>query len=418
MRSVKKIKRSVKKILKKSKILKRSKKKLYRFSSLFKKNVGGSLFFRINTNIKNLFNKNIKFFDVYKEIKNIDSNNLKKERTLYISHLQDPSLIRNLYLHNNFTISLESENSIGSLEYIGYNFIQDILKKSENGVGIGTWINNDSDKCVVPLVNIYKSYLHINGITIENIRFGTVVKCVTETDLIRTVLQKLTRKKIINLSLLTYCSGLCKVTSSVLGHGSLSKINQTIKYEPYIIKNEEKLNNSDFSTIFLPMASKKSYGLISLNKPSDIKHLNESIKDTKVVDMLSMIDLHSQYKSIIKIFIYYFLNLKDEYVMAMHCKSAKDRTSVIDALFKSVMTVMSLKITTYHDINSIYNEIINDVEKWFPEYLKIGLVITYYSTGLYGLKIKNSVIVNDLKRILGPKFDFYLGLQKFIKDEV
>jgi len=388
-----------------------------KFSSLIKKDIGNSLFYRINQNVKNILTNSLPFPNVYNEVKNTDPIQLKKERIHHVTQLKDPSLIKKLYLHP-FKISSSKKSNIGLVEYIGYNFINGHLTKADNGISIGTWINNDSDKCTMPLVNIYKSKLTINKITIENIRFGTAIKCPANSDIIRSMLQKFVGKKIIDLSLLSFCSGLCSVTSSLFDHGPglLKKINETIKYEPIIIKTEENLNNQNFSTVFLPMTSGKSYGIVSVNEPTEIYKLNKSIIDEKVITMISLLDLTDLYKSIIKMFIYYFIHLKKEYVIAIHCKSAKDRTSIVDALFKSVMTVMSEISLKNQQINDICEEIIEDVEKWFIEYLKIGLIITYYSTGLYGLKIKRSAILDDLKRILGDKYNFYLGLQEFMKE--
>ncbi len=403
----------------------RSKKKNHFSSVSMPTPNNNSLFSKIHDHIKHIFNldKNLKHlkFDFHNEVKNIHKDDLKRERIDYISnfHVKEESFIKKLFINRNCTISdRRTINTVGSINYNGYNFVHGKLSKAANGVALGTWINNND--CKTSLVNIYKTTLSINGIDIDSIRLGTAARCKENTD-IKKVLQIIEpKKKIINFSLLSHCLGSCNLTSSLIGRGPIKKIKETLVYEPIIVDAEEKLNDSDFVTVFYPMASRKNFKILDINNPKQIKDKNENIClvskvcDPRIKKLVQIIDLNDPYKSIIKAFIYYFLFLKKDYVINLKCRSGKDRSSAFDCILKSVMTSMIL-LNPSGSIDQIYDKIIDDVEKWIPEYLKIGFVITYYSTGLYGLKMKDLHILKDIKRILGSSYDDFLGLQKFIK---
>lgn len=414
-----KIKSNKKKILKKSLKKKSNKKK------------NNSLFFNIHNHVKKIFNKTaVSESDLIEQIKNINLDDLKKERIDYISnfHKEGSSIIKKLYLDrnkdNNCTITTKkTTNTIGAVEYTGYNFIDNHLTKPKNGIALGTWFNNND--CKTSLVNIYKSKVTVNSpngtpITVENTRLGTAASC-TDNANGKKVLKILSPgKKIINLSLLSHCVGSCNITSNLLGHGALSKIKEALVYEPVIIKQLEQINEPDFITVFFPMASRKNYKVVDINNSRVIKEKNENMykssgsNDPKLKKFIDLIDLERPYESLIKAFIYYYLFLKNDYVMNISCRSSKDRSSIVECFFKSVMTSMVL-INPSGSVDVIYDKIIDKVEKWFPEFLKIGIVISYYSTGLYGLKMKHSIMISDIKRILGSRYEDFLGLQKFIK---
>ena len=396
-----------------------------------------SLFNKVNKNIFNIFNKNPKFINLKSEISKMSRDSSKKEirqkRLNYISRYNKKSIIRKLYINKKTLSNIISNNFV---EYIGYNLKSNKLYETDSGIANGTWINSFENKCITPLVNIYKTKLTINNQTIESIRYGTAIKCPHKTDIISNVLKQLTSasplltsasplltsaspllssKKILNFSLLSHCSGLCKITSNLLGHGPLAKISESLIYEPLITKDEQKL---DIDTIFIPLSAPKHYGVLDINNYKYIKVANERVSNNSgnsLKNFIKLLDFSNIYKSLIMMFIYYFLYLKEEYTICVSCKAAKERTSIFDALFKSVMTVSLMKsLKNDKSLNNIYNEIIDDVEKWFPEYLKIGFVIGFYSTGLTGLKLKNIAIIEDISRILGPNYDFFLGFQEYI----
>ncbi len=413
----------------------RSKKRINKFSSiLFSQKFPIELFNAIDYQLRKMFDKshntvpNISAFKELAHLKKLSKSVIYDSRVKSAENVYNTnsSFIGNLYINSDISITnMSFNNTIGTVKFIGYDFKNDSLIKRKNGISVGTWVNNND--CKSSLVNIYKTILDINGTVIESIRLGTVPTCTKNTDIVKALRLLEPNKKIINFSLISHCTGACKTASAILGHGSLKKIKNALIYEPIITNTEEHLYDKNFYTIFLPLSRNRDYKVVKINTPKDTKKENDenctnNKCDKRIKEMLSLIDYEHLYESIIKIFIYYFLFLRYEFTVNLHCVSAKDRSSVFDSLFKSVMTCMIILgpkmkkgVSLEEGIDVIYNQIILFVERWFIEYLKIGLVITYYSTGLFGLKLKDIVIANDIKRILGQElFDDFGGFAHYL----
>jgi hypothetical protein len=393
------------------------------------------IFYKIDKFIYNIFKQDMNQMKLLKnqiepEIKKMSPIELKNKRTKWIKKnvKSQKSILTKLYLYDDITISNirdPKKKLIGTVEYTGYNYDNKTLTKSPRGIANGTWINNGTNKCVASLVNIYKTKLTVNDVIIHSIRYGTASKCPTslDKDYIRNTIQKLADgHRVINFSLLSHCSGSCHLGSDIIAHGSLEKANETLIYEPIIIKNEQEINTKDFITIFIPLSVKKEYPNIHINRTSDINKKNsETCSKTKcsskIQNLISLYNPNKTFESIVKMFIYYFLFLKNHSYIAVKCKSGKDRSGLFHNIFLSTLTKMALMdFSGKHTIDEIYDDIIEDVRKWFKEFLKIGMIISYYSTGLVGLKIKHSAIIKELKQILESDFDNYVGISKYIND--
>lgn len=202
-------------------------------------------------------------------------------------------------------------------------------------------------------------------------------------------------KKLICISLLTPCNTLaCKAIK--VGSKLLPKEAYFSFLENSIIDTENKRFN-DMHDIFInvPLSSSKGFlfksGTESLNPASDFQsRINiSSPKET--------------FESLVKIAILYYFNYSSTHLLCYHCKSGKDRTSMCDAIVQATIyyieTEKSIKDATDEPTVDMYEQI----RKYTIYFLLYGYVITFYSTGIPGIKMGNLPVS---KYVLGDS-DYY-----------
>ena len=230
---------------------------------------------------------------------------------------------------------------------------------------------------------------------IETFRFGTPIKCNPEKQ-IKSIISNLgTKKRTIYISLLSDCNGiLCPLFPAIKPFSKLA-YNSRVK-EPSVVHEEMKQlsNLPNYSPIFLQLSglkkeSKIARNLAGLNPNNDIKNLplNLWMRDEFNINIremdLNTVNPKKLFHVIVDIAaIYFMLNengkYKHGYQLSLHCKSGKDRTSIVDAVVKATHEFLFLNTG---QIN--YDAIKSRVSFW----ILFGLVIANRSTGGFGLKL-------------------------------
>jgi hypothetical protein len=130
------------------------------------------------------------------------------------------------------------------------------------------------------------------------------------------------------------------------------------------------------------------------------EYSNEPLLE-KIYGKIDMTTEDSSIKSIIDFAKYYYDELHKDYVLAYHCKSGKDRTSVFDAIVQA--TIYYCSKNEGAPINYAAVKVLTG------KMLVFGLMISYYGTGGIGLKLGT---IPMAKTILGPKYDKFMGNSK------
>jgi len=273
----------------------------------------------------------------------------------------------------------------------------------------GTCFGND---------RVFNFYQCTNG-DIKTYRFGFSIKnAFDDFDFTKVVVEKINefksffekhnpfhRKKLICICLLTPCNtGICKLVEK--GSKALPKEAYLSFMENKIIDAENKAFN-DLGDVFinLPLSSSKSGTLFNSGTKSVV---SDSI--TSEFENLAIVSNSAQgqttFESIVNIALLYYKKYKNSHYLCYHCKSGKDRTSVCDAVVQA--TFYYIRENGYIEIpnEAVYNEI-RQLSRYFLLY---GFIITFYSTGIPGLKMNNMPVA---EYILGPRsgnlYKFFLG---------
>ena len=266
------------------------------------------------------------------------------------------------------------------------------------------------------IINFYKTTLRFSGRDINTFRFGTPVNRNPKNQ-IEAVMRKLKYKsskktRIIYISLISDCNGMA---CSLFSKTSNKKIYNSRIKEPEIVREEHRLldNNPMFAPIFLQVSGVNTESTIIRNITQNIAGLKHSnVPENKLYDWIQE-DLGHEYdvpnfdldtrhpeklfKIIVDIAVIYFdLNLysDSDYRLAIHCKSGKDRTSLVDSIIKATHEYMFNNSQNYdnqrlfnnsqnYDLEIDYDIIKSRVSFW----ILFGLVISNHSTGGFGLKL-------------------------------
>jgi hypothetical protein len=200
-------------------------------------------------------------------------------------------------------------------------------------------------------------------------------------------------KHILCISLLTPCNtAVCKAVN--VGSKALPKEAYFSFQENSIIETEKvellKLNKAN---IFLnvPLSSSK-YGILfnGGSKSENADEFNINVNGGE-----------NTFRTLVDIAIKYYDHYSDTHILCYHCKSGKDRTSVCDAIVQA--TIYYLR-THKNDRPAEMYENIRKLSRYFLFY---GYIITFYSTGIAGIKMNNIPVA---KHILDQEdYKFFLG---------
>ncbi len=285
------------------------------------------------------------------------------------------------------------------------------------------------------IVNFYQVLPKHKMSVIETFRFGTPVNYFNKiSEIVNRVEEFDTKKKnIITVSLLSPCNNkVCKSfekiakigsrVSNLLKKGlSATKENQIIEMELNACgKKFGKNKDITYNTILLPLSSQTYTGVGSQYIPTTVntylyekKRYKSKVKDKKVKEIYDLIEVENDptgensFKSIVRIALYYYINLKNNYILTYHCKSGKDRTSIFDSICQSTFYYLS-KHKNITEISHLNEEIYENVRNYAKKFLLYGLLIAFYSTSVVGLKLKNIPVAKYMFR------DDKATLEKFI----
>lgn len=202
-------------------------------------------------------------------------------------------------------------------------------------------------------------------------------------------------KKLICISLLTPCNTYaCKAIK--MGSKTLWKEGYDGIRESTIIESEKNVFNS-FGHMFISVPLSKNIQGILYN--------TETVKSESSENFRDLIDISGPekiFKTLVDISILYYFNYKSTHTLCYHCKSGKDRTSICDSIVQA---------TFYYINNNKFVKGIPDYEqirKFSVYFLLYGYIITFYSTGIPGIKISNMPVA---KYILNTPelYKFFLG---------
>lgn len=284
------------------------------------------------------------------------------------------------------------------------------------------------------IVNLYEISTKLDGIALfRNFRFGTPTVSFQHILKITEGIQQFHPKKknLIVFSLLSPCNNkICKSFSVVAKHEStfsgLLKKTLSATTEEKIIQKElqasgKKIGGFHYNTILFPLSSQAYAGMGSALIPVGVniyqynKHLyQKKIKDPKVKKIYELIHLQDDpsgqkaFESIIRIACYFFHFLRKDYILAYHCKSGKDRTSIFDSIQQSTYYYLN----QHKEIKSPDELASNDYEEirhFAQKFLMYGLIVAFNSTGVVGLKLKNIPVAKYIFHDKKELFDRYIG---------
>lgn len=230
-------------------------------------------------------------------------------------------------------------------------------KVGTRSISKGTMFKNED----IPVVNLYEIVTKCGKISFPTVRYGTPMN----KDPAATVnyIKKLyPNSKIV--SLLGNCEGvICKTMFKGMG------LIDDLAKEPAFSEIEKKLGVSIFPI-----------GQYGMGANSSTSMNNSSPKET--------------FKSIVNLSVEHYLSCMNgnPYVLAFHCKSGKDRTSVFDAINKATYFYLCNRTTNRRINNQLTDHDYESIRQLISLFLLFGLIIAYNSTGLIGLKIYSNPV--------------------------
>ena len=360
----------------------------------------------------------------------------------------------NYKINNNTTIKYSAYNNQNTLQSesnkYNNNYKNNTNTNKYSDISIGTFYLDNKPQ----IVNFYQCNQKYNNNTnnkkkynigINTYRFGTpVIYFNNVNEIIKNILYfEKKKKKIICISLLSPCDNIpCKTLGAIAK--PLSKISSLFKKglnatkEQNIIDIEQKANinkfdnNIELYSIIFPLSSQRYSGvgskilIVNINTYNYNKTKYKSfINNNKVNKIYDFIDINNDlsgeksFKSIVKIAIYYFTYLKNEYILSYHCKSGKDRTSIYDAITQS--TFYYLNTNKFHKKQMKLDENIDidetifiNIKQLSKQFLIYGLIIAYNSTSIVGLKLKNIPIAKYIFNDSPDLLSLFIGHSKLI----
>jgi hypothetical protein len=415
--------------------------------------LGGTKFLGLELITQNTESLFVKKSDKIKEIENL--MNLKDIRTLemgnaYVNNYINP-LLRDLKtkkiqdIINELPLAIPNDNRTKSdnkkfflfARYFYYknlynknfelssniiSYSAEPCKKDKNCkyISKGTCFGNDR------IFNFYKCKNGEEVGDVQTFRFGFSIKnAFDETDFTKIVIDKMdefegyggkfmslikhaifnhtidTHKNLVCISLLTPCNNmLCKAIK--IGSKLLPKEGYLSFLENNIIDAENKAFNS-LNDIFInvPLSSGKS-GLLFTEG-------TKSVNPATAVDFEELIDISGPketFETLVNITHKFYEIYRYTHKLCYHCKSGKDRCGICDSIVQA--TLYHIRIHGFkNDLTAENYEEIRILSQYFLLY---GLIITFYSTGVPGIKLNNIPVATH---ILGPKgsdlYNFFLG---------
>ncbi len=278
----------------------------------------------------------------------------------------------------------------------------------------GTCFGND---------RVFNFYQCTNGF-IKTYRFGFAIKnSFDKFDFTNIVVEKINElksffekyiyksKKLICISLLTPCNtSVCKLIENK------SKMLPKEAYfnfmENKIIDAENKAFN-ELGDVFInvPLSANKLLGNLFIRGSKSVVAQNSSNYNitTEFEELIKIKNGRETFETIVNITRLYHSKYKDSHTLCYHCKSGKDRTSLCDAVVQATIYYIIKKGYLENPTEAMYNEI-KELSRYFLLY---GFIITFYSTGIPGIKLNNIPVA---KYILGDKngnkgllYNFFLG---------
>jgi hypothetical protein len=212
-------------------------------------------------------------------------------------------------------------------------------------------------------------------------------------------------KKTLCITLIGNCNtNICKVMVNATYR--MSKAIDSIRKEEYVISRKKEYIHEKFLPIFLPLRSQYlgplKMGTLHSSNDTD-KHQTMINKIIKHYYTDSSSIAKNLFDCIVDISLYHYFVCKDEYNLAFSCKSGKDRTSIADAINKA--TIAHVIKDDVSDPRQVDRSKIRFMCKY---YLLIGLLIAYYSTSLFGLKLKTIPTARYI--LTDHEYNFFLGI--------
>ena len=196
-------------------------------------------------------------------------------------------------------------------------------------------------------------------------------------------------KNIIYICLLTPClTEICKQTKKHL-MSSLPKRTIESLLEDDIIRIAKRSIHSD-KNIFINVPLSKATNVIPV--------FSEPAKSREFGDLVNVSTPESTFRTLVDITVRYYNKYLNTHTLCYSCRSGKDRTSVCDAVVQTTLYSLQKKMKPDYEI----------IRHECKKYLLFGLVISFYSTGIVGIKLNNMPVA---KYILDDPDDykFFLG---------
>jgi hypothetical protein len=238
--------------------------------------------------------------------------------------------------------------------------------------------------------NLYRVDQYVNGQKITSYRCGMTNRCKSKDlkVLVKTInnnRKPLTYRgqkkedKLIVISLLGYCTTrACSIVKKLAKTNILpDAVTDSINEDSIISEIQETTSLLPLFVPIRPQSIKVAGFTIKLSKDRPEARDDDDPHYKIMNDMISMNNAKSVFRSIVNIAEYYY-GIKDRYNLLVACRSGKDRTTIVDAIVRATFNCLMTKRKVDYEY----------IRKTSKEFINPGLVIAYFSTGAYGLKIK------------------------------
>ena len=276
--------------------------------------------------------------------------------------------------------------------------------KQTSCISKGTWSGE-------PIVNFYECKRfdtlsnYFQNVHLSTFRFGTNITVSRSTGFnhnmnINLITDKIgTKKKILCFSLLSPLNENIKIQNLA---AKLNKKVQVTSFESKILNYELNNSNDKITFISFPLSYNKRKGLTLFDYQKFKKTITKTTDTAdQFYNLIKLNDAKSTFESIVNVVVLFYNKYKNDYVLAYHCKSGKDRTSIFDSVVQATLMYLE-KLKTYSSVN--YEEIRINACK----FMMFGFLIGYYGTGYFGLKLGSNKPL--AKYILEQSlYNFYFG---------